>query len=303
MRQFMVICAVACLAGVLCLAASAQDFRAPDSVIAGDEASLSTSGRGKATFYLLGPGVSRKSDVNLGEEIHLTTLELRNAGGYVAILCSDSCKSVRFYVSAAKPASLAFLVHPSRVPVSQGDAVSGVALPFDRFHNLVQTPVTINFQLMAGNVPVASRSARTQDGVAWFRTASGRSAGNLQVIATADRLLGDHLLGDHLPGGDLSARRAVQQVASDPCNLRIQAQRTAAGIVVETEPVHDCAGNVVPDGTIVTFTAAQAHGRSTVDAPIKQGVARAQMAASGPTVVSAASGVVLGNELRIEGQP
>jgi hypothetical protein len=110
----------------------------------------------------------------------------------------------------------------------------------------------------------------------------------LQVIATLD---------------DLSAKRAVQQVASDPCNLRIKGERTAVGIVVQTEPVHDCAGNVVPDGTIVTFTAAQAHGRSTVDAPIKQGVARAQMAASGPTVVSVASGVVMGNELRIEGQP
>jgi hypothetical protein len=303
MRRFLAICAAVGLAGVLCLAASAQDFRAPDSVVAGDEASVSTSGSGRATFYLVGPGVSRKSEVNLGEEIHLAASELRNAGGYVAIVCSDSCRSAIFYVSAAKPASLAFLVHPSRVPVSQGDAVSGVAVPFDRFHNLVQAPVTINFQLMAGNASVASRSARTQDGVAWFRTASGRSAGSLQVTATVDRLSGDHLSGGDLSGGDLSARRAVQQVASDPCNLRIKGQRTPGGILVQTEPVHDCAGNVVPDGTIVTFTAAQAHGRSTVDAPIKQGIARAQMAAWGPTVVSVASGVVMGNELRIEGQP
>jgi hypothetical protein len=36
-----------------------------------------------------------------------------------------------------------------------------------------------------------------------------------------------------------------------------------------------------------------------VDAPIKQGIARAQMDAMGNTVISAASGVVLGNELRI----
>jgi hypothetical protein len=288
MRRFLVMGAVLGWLGAASLAASAQDFRVPDSAVAGDEVSISTSGSGTATLYLMGPGVSRKSDVNLGEEIHLSAADLRNAGGYLAILCSGPCRSENFYVSAAKPASLAFPVHPSRVPVSQGDAVSGVAFPFDRFHNLVQAPVTIHFQMMTGNTSVLSRTARTQDGVAWFRSTSGRSAGTLQVIATLD---------------DLSAKRAVQQVASDPCNLRIKGERTAVGIVVQTEPVHDCAGNVVPDGTIVTFTAAQAHGRSTVDAPIKQGVARAQMAASGPTVVSVASGVVMGNELRIEGQP
>jgi hypothetical protein len=95
----------------------------------------------------------------------------------------------------------------------------------------------------------------------------------------------------------------VQQVASDPCNLRIKGQRTAAGILVETEPVHDCAGNSVSDGTIVTFTATDASGKSTVDAPIKQGVARAQMTASAAAVISVASGVVMGNELRVGAQP
>jgi hypothetical protein len=39
-----------------------------------------------------------------------------------------------------------------------------------------------------------------------------------------------------------------------------------------------------------------------VDAPVKQGVAKAQLAASGPVTISAASGVVLGNELRLEAQ-
>jgi len=102
---------------------------------------------------------------------------------------------------------------------------------------------------------------------------------------------------------DLSARRAVQQVASDPCNLRIKGQRTAAGILVETEPVHDCAGNVVPDGTIVTFTAIEGNSRSTVDAPVKKGVARAQLEGSGAASISVASGVVMGNELRIGARP
>jgi len=73
--------------------------------------------------------VSRKNDVPLGEDIHLAAQDLRNAGHYVAILCSDTCKSASFYVSAAKPLSLTFLVHPSRVPVALHDAISGVAFP------------------------------------------------------------------------------------------------------------------------------------------------------------------------------
>lgn len=263
---------------------AAQDIRVPSSATAGDEAIISTSGSGKATFYLLGPGVSNKSDVTLGEPIQLHANDLRNAGDYLALVCSDSCHSATFYVSAAKPASLTFLVHPSRVPVAHSDAVSGVAFPFDQFHNLVLAPLTVNFQLTSSNTALFSHPARTRDGVAWFRTASGKSAGAVQVVASID---------------DLSARRTVQQVASDPCNLRIDGKRVSSGILVQTEPVHDCAGNVVPDGTIVTFSASEANGKSTVDAPIKQGVARAQIDASGTTVISAASGVVLGNELRI----
>src|SRR5258706_11557084 len=158
------------------------------------------------------------------------------------------CRSANFYVTAAKPASLTLLVRPSRVPVSQGDAVSGVALPFDKFHNLVLTPVTVNFQLTAGTASLFSRQVRTQDGAAWFRTASGKSAGAVQAVASLD---------------DLSPGRAVQQGASDPSNLRIKGQRTAAGILVETQPVHDCTGNVVSDGTIVTFTAIDRNSRCT----------------------------------------
>jgi hypothetical protein len=284
LRLLLISAAAICLAGV----SSAQDIRVPSSPVAGEEASISTSGSGKATFYLLGPGVSTQNDINLGEEIHLREQDLRNAGEYLAIVCSGNCQNATFFVGAAKAHSLTFLVHPSRVPVAQGDAVSGVALPFDQFHNLVLTPAAINFQLTAGNASLLSHSVPTKDGVAWFRTASGKSAGALFINASL---------------GDLSAKRAVQQVASDPCNLRITGQRTATGILVQTEPVHDCAGNPVPDGTIVTFTATVGDVKSTVDAPIKQDVARAQIVAPGAAVISAASGVVMGNELRVGARP
>ncbi|MGD1023389.1 MAG: hypothetical protein ABR880_11455 [Candidatus Sulfotelmatobacter sp.] len=288
MSRLLQLCAVLCATGSFAGLCSAQDFHVPDSAVAGEEASISTTGSGKAIFYLLGPGVSRKTDITLGGEVQLAPQDLRNAGDYLAIVCLGTCHSESFYVSASKPADLTFLVHPSRVPVALADAVSGVAFPFDQYRNLVLATENVNFRLTAKDVPLWSRSVRTQNGVAWFRTGSGKSAGPVQVTASLD---------------DLKTPRAMQQVASDPCNLRITGQRTPKGILVQTEPVHDCAGNVVPDGTMVTFTATGSAGMGTVDAPIKQGVARAQMEAPGPTTISVASGVVMGNEIRVGAQP
>jgi hypothetical protein len=269
---------------------AAQDdaLRVPSSAIAGEDVGISTSGSGKATFYLTGPGIAQKRDVALGEEIRLAGADLRTAGRYTAILCSENCRASDFYVSAAKPANLIFLVHPSRVPVALGDAVSGVAFPFDQYRNLVLTSMNVNFQLSAKDGAAWSRSVRTQNGVAWFRTNSGKSAGLVQVLASS---------------GNISTRRALQQVASDPCNLRISGERNKSDIVVQTEPVHDCAGNVVPDGTIVTFTATGPRGKGTVDAPVKQGVARADIQSPGASSISVASGVVMGNEIHIGAQP
>jgi hypothetical protein len=223
----------------------------------------------------------------LGNEIPLSAKELQSAGKYIAIVCTTECHSVGFFVAPAKPVNLTFLVHPSRAPVGQNDVVSGVALPFDEFRNLVLAPVPVDFQMTSkGGTPV-SHKVNTQGGVAWFRASSGKAAGSLQVTASIN---------------DVASRRVVQQVASDPCQLRIKGQRTAKGIAVETEPVRDCTGNPVPDGTVVTFTAKNGKETSTVDAPIKQGVARAQMTSKGPVVISAASGVVMGNELRLGAQ-
>jgi hypothetical protein len=275
-------------ATLFCVAAFAtaqvDELRAPANAVAGNAAAIQASGGGSATFYLMGPSASLKREVKLGGEIQLAAQDLQSAGGYLAIVCADTCRSLEFFVAPSKPSTLAFLVHPSRAPVRQNNAVTGVAFPFDEFHNMVFAPATVDFQLTANGANLMSHAASTQGGVAWFRTSSGANAGALQVTASIK---------------DVIARRVVQQVASDPCHLAIKGERNAKGIAVETEPVRDCAGNPVPDGTVVTFTARDGTETSTVDAPIKQGIARAEMSAKGPAVVSAASGVVMGNELKV----
>jgi hypothetical protein len=49
---------------------------------------------------------------------------------------------------------------------------------------------------------------------------------------------------------------------------------------------------------VVTFTERYAGGETTVDVPLKRGIAQAQMPAYGGARISVATGVVLGNEIR-----
>lgn len=271
-----------------CVSAQEASIRVPSNAVAGAPASIGTSGSGSATFYLVGPKTSIKRDIELGKDVSLSAKEIQAAGRYTVVVCSSGCSGSSFFISPGKPVDLTFIVHPSRVPVAENAAISGVALTLDENHNLVSAASSVNFQLGAKGENVMSRSVQTHDGIAWFRTNSGKSAGPLQIAASLSN--------------DVNTRRVVQQVASIPCNLRIKGERTPKGIVVETDPVRDCSGNPVPDGTVVTFTAKGGDRISSVDAPVKQDVARATILAKGPVVISAASGVAMGNELRVGGK-
>jgi hypothetical protein len=95
--------------------------------------------------------------------------------------------------------------------------------------------------------------------------------------------------------------RIIDEVPGDPCGISISAQPDGGKVQVQTAPVRDCSGNPIPDGTIVTFTETFNNKQSTVDVPLKQGIARVDMPAYKGSTISVASGVVAGNEIRWEG--
>jgi hypothetical protein len=269
--------------------AQVEAIRAPARARAGTAVTLTSEGSGGGQFYLVGPDQTSARQVKIGEPIQLSPDQIKAAGKYLALLCSarsDGCRQATFWVEAGKVSSLSFIVHPSRVPVGLSDAISGVVFPFDSYQNLVLAPSTVQFRLSSAGKDIFTRDGTMAGGVAWLRTSSGKNAGPAELSASV---------------GEVTALRVVHEVASDPCNLRITAQRTAKGLLVETERVRDCAGNPVPDGTIVTFTKTDAAGKATVDAPIKRGIARAEMTSSGDAAISVASGVVMGNELHVGG--
>jgi hypothetical protein len=97
--------------------------------------------------------------------------------------------------------------------------------------------------------------------------------------------------------GDVSSTRIVGQVPGDPCGLKMSAHQDGQKVQLTTEPVRDCHGNAVPDGTIVTFTETYSGAQSTIDAPLKRGIAEATMQVRPGATFSVASGVVMGNQI------
>lgn len=272
---------------LLSAAMFAAEIHAPASATAGSAITISTSGSGDATFYLLGPASASKEATKAGSDIPLDGSRLDHAGRYIAILCaSDGCSSTSFFVHPGAANRLSLLVHPSRVPVDSPNRISTVAFVFDNFHNLVLKPEPIKFSILPKDGKPISADRESKDGVAWVRISSGKKEGPTRIGAQI---------------GHADEVRVVQQVAADACNLRIKASPAKQGILVETDPVRDCSGNPVPDGTVVSFTKADAAGKTTVDVPIKRDVARVQMPIEGQARITVASGVVTGNELQVGG--
>ena len=268
--------------GIFAMGAQAADLRAPQNVTAGQGASIGTSGSGSGTMYVFGPGTAIKREVQLGQDVQLSADDLQNSGRYTVVIGDDSAT---FFVAAGPVNSIAFLARPSRVPASTPNVISGTAFLFDRYQNLVLQPQPVKFDLTV-NGQTTSRSEMTKGGVAFTKLDSSKKEGPASFVASS---------------GNASIRRVIQQVASDPCSIRMTAQPNKNGILVRTEPIHDCSGNPVPDGTIVTFTSTDSKGKSTVDARIKQGIAQAELPASPGASISVASGVVVGNEIQWRG--
>jgi hypothetical protein len=273
--------------GLFALAVHAAEIHPPAHAIAGNPITIATGGSGEATFYLIGGATASKSTVQAGSNISVDADQLEHSGRYVAVLCaSDGCNSASFFVVPAAANKLSLLVHPSRVPVGSANGISTVAFVFDNFHNLVlrQEPVKFSVTPQGGSEVSANRDSK--DGVAWVRLTSAKKEGPTRLAASI---------------GHDDEVRVVQQVAADACNLRIKASRVKNSYLIETDPVRDCSGNPVPDGTVVSFTMTDAAGKTTVDVPIKRGVAKIEMPIKGRAKVTVASGVVTGNELEVSG--
>jgi hypothetical protein len=162
------------------------------------------------------------------------------------------------------------------------DGITGAVYVFDAYKNLVTAPMQVSFDLTTPGAPQQTRTVNGEDGRAWVAMNSSPKEGAAHFVARV---------------GDVSSTRVIGQVPGDPCSLKISAKPAGDKIEIQTDPVRDCSGNPVPDGTIVTFTENSQAGESTVDVPLKRGIAKVDMPAYPGANISVASGVVLGNQI------
>jgi hypothetical protein len=265
--------------------AAAAALHAPSSVPAGQAFVIQTEGSGEGTFYLLGPSSAVKRTIQLGSDVSIAADKVTAAGQYQAIVCEgNDCAHASFEVVSGATARLSFFLHPSRVPVSTPNVIDGTAFLFDRYYNPVLSPAKVEFQIAPAAAAPFSRVIESKSGVAWMRMGSTAKEGPVRVTAAI---------------GDVKEPRVIQQVAAEACQLRVKAMPGKRGVIFETDPVRDCSGNPLPDGTIVSFTKTDSSGMTTVDTPIKKGIALTELPVKGSARITVACGVVLGNELSI----
>ena len=259
----------------------------PDNITAGDAFSIQSTGNGNASLYIVGPDQVLKRDVHLGETVFFAPGLLYNAGHYLVFLSgSSSSESGAFDVLPAKqPANLSFLARPSRLQVGLHDGITGAVYVFDAYHNLIDVPLQVSFDLSNPSGATQTRTVQTRNGAAWTAMDSTAHQGIDRLVARVD---------------GVSSTRVIEQVPGDPCALKMTAQQAGPQVQLQTDPVRDCSGNAVPDGTVVTFTETYNNSQSTVDVPLKRGIAKVDMPARQGATISVVSGVVLGNQIRWE---
>jgi hypothetical protein len=222
--------------------------------------------------------------VQLGEATHFPTGSLYNAGHYLAILAAGSSTDHGWFAvaPASKPANLSFLAKPSRLSIGLHNGVSGTLYIFDVYHNLITKPTSVSFKLSTPAGAVQQRTVTANQGEATTEMDSGTKEGFAKFEAQVD---------------GISSTRVVEQVPGSPCGLKMSAKPAGNQIQLQTDPVRDCSGNAVPDGTIVTFTESYNGTQSTADVPLKHGIAEVQLPSHPGATITVASGVALGNEI------
>jgi hypothetical protein len=257
------------------------------TIEAGSSFSIQTPGSGKAALFIVGTGQVLKRDVQLGQTVFFAAGTLYSAGHYLVALKGDTVAETKSLevVPASKPANLSFLAKPSRLPVGLHDGITGAVYVFDTYHNLISEPMPLSFELSSPTGTIQKRVVSTRYGAAWTEMDSTAQQGMDKFLARV---------------GEITNARVIEQVPGDPCGLKMNAEPAGQQIHMVTDAVRDCNRNAVPDGTIITFTETYNGSQSTIDEPLKHGIAQVTISAHNGAMLSVASGIVMGNQIRWE---
>lgn len=267
--------------------AQGESLEVPKQVEAGSAFTFHCPGSGAATLYIVGPSQVVKREIQLGETVSIPAGSLYNAGHYLVVVSGGlvHLTGALDVVPAKNATDISFLAKPSRLPVGIQGGITGAAYLFDGYHNLITEQTSVHFTLTPTSGAAQGRTVIARNGAAWVSLDSTPQQGADKFMVEAD---------------GISSTRVILQVPGDPCGLKMSAHAAGTGVQLVTEPVRDCHGNAVPDGTIVTFTESYNKTEAAVDVPLKRGIAEVELPSHQGATISVASGVVLGNQIRWE---
>lgn len=158
----------------------------------------------------------------------------------------------------------------ARTIVADGEHWSmTVAIPFDAFGNPVADGTIVTIEARHPNGDLTSDDRPVTHMVAWTRIYSGTLAGRTVISTRAGDAVGPEGIVDEVAGWPVPFDLTVEPV-SVPADGRSQ-------VMLRTTELRDVYGNVLPDGTLVTFIATGLEGEHRIPSVSVGGYAEAPL--------------------------
>lgn len=161
-----------------------------------------------------------------------------------------------------------------------------VTLPQDRFDNPVADGTPVEIRALHPGGRLETRVQPVEHLLAWIRLYSGTKAGETRIAVESGEAVGPEGLLLEIPGWPTPFTLEAEP-STQPADDR-------SLITVRTSTIRDQFGNVVPDGTIVTFVAETPDGPRFIPSVTVNGVAEAPIQAPDEPAIFQIVGSVYG---------
>jgi hypothetical protein len=168
---------------------------------------------------------------------------------------------------------LAIQVGPRTISADGTEQGMVVALLEDRYGNLPSDGVPVELNVDPPDGRIQRTRVESHDGIAWSRLESGPRTGRMVVVGTTEDARGLEADLNVTAGWPVTCT-----LSADPAMLPADGRRL---MLLRTSPIQDQHGNLLPDGTMLTFLVTMPDGRrERIPAYTVDGIAEAPLQAA-----------------------
>jgi hypothetical protein len=258
-------------------------LKAPETIKAGEAATITVgpvdAPDGTPITLVLqgsyGPRLYKATFVNKQARFDLPAQDTRQAGTVnVLARAGNATGAASFTIQSGAPIGpLTPLVGPRAVATGGVQWSMAVVIPFDTYGNPVANDTPIAFRALHPDGQLTETNPTVKNLVAWTRLYSTLKAGRTTVTVTSGAAYGPEATLLEVAGWPVSFK-----LSSDPETLPADGRQL---MTLRTAVIRDQYGNVLPDGTLVTFIVETPNNeRRTIPAYTLDGVAQVPLQAA-----------------------